>query len=242
MVLMVRIIFLFGPRTWSGNGVGIQNMGLQDDVRGWANEGFGEDHSCGTGSALSVARASMAVIGSTLLPPGCVDVRGWSDRFREDSLCSQGGRPARCFNVSSAHFPSDPSVLHLGMCLLDEASCCVLFGITHGCEFFVTPTGGGDSALHPPSPAASSTTAAGTSEEEGLHACPLPHIAEVAFHLVSGDFGGGRIGTFSLPPHNVREYLGGGRTGLPPRTVNVHLMPMAVENDELIYVPKPTRG
>ena len=28
--------------------------------------------------------------------------------------------------VSSAHFPSDPFVLHLGMCLLEEASCCVL--------------------------------------------------------------------------------------------------------------------
>ena len=28
--------------------------------------------------------------------------------------------------ISSAHFPSDPSVLHLGMCLLEEASCCVL--------------------------------------------------------------------------------------------------------------------
>jgi len=35
--------FTFGPRTWSGNGVGIQNMGLQDYVRGPANEGFGED-------------------------------------------------------------------------------------------------------------------------------------------------------------------------------------------------------
>ena len=58
-----------------------------------------------------------------------------------------------------------------------------------------------------PSPAASSSTAAGTSEEEGLHACPLPHIFEVAFYVVSGDFGGGRIGTFSLPPRNVGVYL-----------------------------------
>ena len=38
MVLMVRIIFLISTRTWSGNGVVIQNMGLQDDVRGSANE------------------------------------------------------------------------------------------------------------------------------------------------------------------------------------------------------------
>ena len=70
-----------------------------------------------------------------------------------------------------------------------------------------------------PSPAASSTMAAGTSEEEGLHACPLPHNFEVAFYLVSGDFGGGRIGTFSLPPHNVGEYFGGGGTGPPPHNV-----------------------
>ena len=82
-----------------------------------------------------------------------------------------------------------------------------------------------------------------------MHACPLPHIVQVAFYLVSGDFGGGRIGTFSLPPHNAGEYfggegtgpsphnvgvyLGGGRTGLPLRTVGVYLMPMAEENDEL---------
>ena len=62
-------------------------------------------------------------------------------------------------------------------------------------SFVSLPLGVGRKALHLPSPAASSTTAAGTFEEEGLHACPLPHIAEVAFYLVSGDFGGGRIGT-----------------------------------------------
>ena len=65
--------FTVGPRTWSGNGVGIQNMGLQDYVRGPANENFGKIPWCGTGSALSAARAScstppigvsMAVIGS----------------------------------------------------------------------------------------------------------------------------------------------------------------------------------
>ena len=33
------------------------------------------------------------------------------------------------------------------------------------------------------------------------------------------DFGGGRIGTFSLPPHNAGEYFGGGGTGLPPHNV-----------------------
>ena len=41
-------------------------------------------------------------------------------------FCSQGGRPARCFNVSCAHFPSDPSVLHLGMFVLEEVFVCWL--------------------------------------------------------------------------------------------------------------------
>ena len=62
-------------------------------------------------------------------------------------------------------------------------------------SFSSLPLGVGRKALHPPSPAASSTTAAGTSEDEGLHTCPLPYILEMAFYLVSGDFGGGSIGT-----------------------------------------------
>ena len=51
----------------------------------------------------------------------------------------------------------------------------------------------GRKALHPSSPVASSSTTAGTSEEEGLHARPLLRILEVAFNVVSGDLGGGRI-------------------------------------------------
>ena len=42
--------------------------------------------------------------------------------------------------------------------------------------FLALPLGVGRKA-HPSSPAASSSTAAGTSEEEGLHAYPLPHIS-----------------------------------------------------------------
>ena len=75
---------------------------------------------------------------------------------------------------------------------------CWLFGITRSCEFYGTPTGCGEKGSPPPSPAASFTTAAASSKEEGLHARPPPHILEVAFFLVSGDFGGGRIGTFSF--------------------------------------------
>ena len=76
-----------------------------------------------------------------------------------------------------------------------------------------------------------------------MHACLLPHILEVAFCLVSGDFGGGRIGTFSLPPHNAGEYFGGGGTGPPPHNVGVYLMPVAEENDELnVCVPRPKRA
>ena len=71
----------------------------------------------------------------------------------------------------------------------------------------------------------------------------------MAFYLVSVNFGGGRIGTspFLLatpvstseedrqnpPPHNDREYLGGGRTGLPPRTVGMYLMHLIGNDDEL---------
>ena len=58
-------------------------------------------------------------------------------------------------------------------------------------------------------------------------------------HNASEYFGGEGTGPL---PHNVRECLGGGRTGLPPRTDGVHLMPMAEENDELIYVLIPKRA
>ena len=68
MVLMMRIIFLFSPRTWSDHGDG--KHGTPTRHSRLANEGFGDDHSCDTGSVLSVAQALMAVIGSKLLPPG----------------------------------------------------------------------------------------------------------------------------------------------------------------------------
>ena len=139
--------------------------------------------------------------------------------------------------------------LHLGMFVLEEASCVCCLTSPVVVSFIALPLGVERKALHPPSPGASSTTAAGTSEEEGLHACPLPHIFEVAFCLISGNFGGGRIGTspFLLttpvstseeegtghPPHNVREYLGGGRTGLPPHTVGVYFMHMVGNSVEL---------
>ena len=45
-----------------------------------------------------------------------------------------------------------------------------------------------------------------------MHARPLPHILEVAFNVVCGDFGVGRTGTFSLPS----QYFGVGGTGTPP--------------------------
>ena len=34
--------------------------------------------------------------------------------------------------------------LHLGMFVLEEASCCVLVNVTSGCELYGTPTGGGE--------------------------------------------------------------------------------------------------
>ena len=56
-----------------------------------------------------------------------------------------------------------------------------------------------------------------SSEEEGLHARPLPHILGEYICDIAVYFGGGRIGTFSLPPHIVEEFSGGGGTGPPPR-------------------------
>ena len=99
-------------------------------------------------------------------------------------------------------------------------------------SFMALPLGVGRKAFHPPSPAASSTTAAASSEEEGLHARPLPHILEVAFFLVSGDFGGGRIGTFSLPPHIDEVFFGGGGTG-PPRHILEDFSPFLKRDFEL---------
>ena len=108
-----------------------------------------------------------------------------------NKLCSQGGRPAKCFTVSDAYFPSDPSVLHLGMCLLEESSGCV----SNGCEFYVTPTGGGETGSPPPKSSGFVNDGRGYFGGRGTAHRPLPHILEVAFYLVSGDFGGGRIGT-----------------------------------------------
>ena len=98
-------------------------------------------------------------------------------------------------------------------------------------SFSSLPLGVERQALHPPSPAASSTTAAGTSEEEGLHtalfltfsrwpSCSSPRTSE-------------EEGLAPPPPHNVREYLGGGRTGLPPHTVGVYFMSRVEDNDEV---------
>ena len=84
------------------------------------------------------------------------------------------------------------------------------------------PLGVGRKALHPSSPAASSMTTAGTSEEEGLHARPLPHIVGDCFFSVAEFFGGGRIGTFSLPPQIDEEFSGGGGTGPPPHNAGVY--------------------
>ena len=55
----------------------------------------------------------------------------------------------------------------------------------------------------------------------------------MAFYLVSGDFEGGRIGTSPFLLTMTGEYLGGGRTGLPPHTVGEYFMHMIGNNDEL---------
>ena len=77
------------------------------------------------------------------------------------------------------------------MCLLEESSGCV----SNGCEFYVTPTGGGETGSPPPKSGGFISDGRGYFGGRGTAHLPLPHILEVAFLLVSGDFGGGRIGT-----------------------------------------------
>ena len=66
-VLMVCIISFSAPEH-GREMVSTSEKGLQDDIRGSAEEGFGENHSYGIDSALFVAWQSMAVIESKLLP------------------------------------------------------------------------------------------------------------------------------------------------------------------------------
>ena len=101
------------------------------------------------------------------------------------------------------------------------------------------PLGVERKALRLPSPTASSTTAAGISEEEGLHTCPLPHN-------LSGNLGGGRIGTspflLTLPVCTSEEEGQALLLTLTTSTseeegqVGVLLVPLTVEINEFVYV------
>ena len=62
-------------------------------------------------------------------------------------------------------------------------------------HLFNVGCGVGRQALHPSSPPATSTLAATSSEEEGLHARPLPHTFGEYFCVDAAYYGGGRIGT-----------------------------------------------
>ena len=78
----------------------------------------------------------------------------------------------------------------------------------------VTSTGGGETGSPPPKSGGFISDGRGYFGGRGTAHRPLPHILEVAFLLVSEDFGGGR-------------------TGLPPHTVGVYFMCMVEDNDEL---------
>ena len=67
--------------------------------------------------------------------------------------------------------------------------------VPHGCAFFVTPTGGGGTGSPPPKSGGIISDGCGYFGGRGTAHRPLPQIFEVAFLLVSGEFGGGRIGT-----------------------------------------------
>ena len=53
-----------------------------------------------------------------------------------------------------------------------------------------------------------------------MHARPLPHVLGDFICNVAVFFGGGRIGTFSLPPHIEEGISGGGGTGPLPHNVS----------------------
>ena len=69
----------------------------------------------------------------------------------------------------------------------------------------VCPPGVGRQALHPSRPPATSALAATSSEEEGLHARPLPHIFGEYFCVDAAYHGGGRICT--LPSSSHRRFV-----------------------------------
>ena len=118
-----------------------------------------------------------------------------------------------------------------------------------GCEFFATPTGGGEQGSPQPRSSGFVNDGRGYFEGRGIAHLPssshprdglLPRLWGLRrrkdWHLSlpprnAGEyFGGGGTGP---PPHNAREYLGGGKSGLPPRTVGVYFMSMVEGNDEL---------
>ena len=116
--------------------------------------------------------------------------------------------------------------------------------------FIITSGGVGRQALHTPSPAPSSATVAYTSEEEGLHADPLPHNLSGYICDVSVHFGGGggiapqaillttAVVTseeegLHLPPlpRIAGGYFGGGGTGPPPHSIGMFFVFPTVDGE-----------
>ena len=129
---------------------------------------LGKDLSCDTGSALFVARASMAVIGCLRVPlakaarrrvhVSCSSVLSLTFDVHVHCLllCAQLGR----FDASGSFAaPGHVSGLMKLLC------------VTHCCEFMELPLGW-EKGSPPPSPAASSTTAEGTSGGRGIARLP----------------------------------------------------------------------
>ena len=97
-------------------------------------------------SALSVAQASMAVIKSMLLLAVCM-FEGGITVFEKTTRWTT----SEVFQCSNEHFLSDPSLLHLGMCLLEEASCVCYLTSPRVVSFSSLPLGVEEQALHLPS-------------------------------------------------------------------------------------------
>ena len=154
------------------------SIAIQDDVRGSANE-----------SLIKTIRVTQVRV---VRRPGvdgsdCIkcDVTTFAN-----SLCSNVRCACQLLFAQFGMFlmPAARQILDFSLC-----ERWLLTSLVVVC--LVTPSGGGETGSPPPMSGGFISDGRGYFGGRGTAHRPLPHILEVAFLLVSGDFGGGRIGT-----------------------------------------------
>ena len=133
--------------------------------------------------------------GSLLLSPKLLPAHS-----SQRSLCFVSWRFRQQCRESHSSGWFDASVVTRFVSMVSLVNCSVVERL-----LVVCPPGVGRQALHPSSPPATSALAATSSEEEGLHARPLPHIFGEYFCVDAAYHGGGRIGT--LPSSSHRRFV-----------------------------------